>query len=259
MKVKIIVAVHKNYQMPADQNLYLPVFVGKDLHPNVNHTFQGDNTGKNISKKNAQYNELTALYWAWKNLDAEAIGLVHYRRYLSLTHDKRLTTILNQVQVDQLLQKNDIILPKKRKYYIETNYSHYVHAHHEEPMRLTKSIIAHEYPQYSRAFDKVLYEQRSAHMFNMFIMKRDPLDQYCRWLFDVLSKLEQQLDISQYNQYESRVFGFISERLLDVWLMVNSQYTTTEVNFVFMEKQNWFKKGATFLRRKFLPERFDDK
>lgn len=257
MKVKIVVAVHKNYKMPADKELYLPIFVGKDLHPDINHTFQGDNTGDNISKKNAQYNELTALYWAWKNLDADAIGLVHYRRYLSLKHRKNLDTILNQSQVNKLLQHNDIILPSKRKYYIETNYSHYIHAHHEKPMQLTREIIAHDYPEYSAAFDEVLNHRRSAHMFNMFIMKRKPLDQYCQWMFAILSKLEQELDTSNYDQYESRVFGFISERLLDVWLLVNNQYQTTEVNFVFMEKQNWLKKGGTFLKRKFFPERFD--
>lgn len=65
MNIKVLVAVHKNYAMPSDP-MYLPVFVGKDLHPDVNDTFQGDNTGDNISKKNAHYNELTALYWGWK-------------------------------------------------------------------------------------------------------------------------------------------------------------------------------------------------
>ena len=44
MKTKVLVAAHKNYAMPKDP-LYLPVFVGKEIHPDVNHTFQGDNTG----------------------------------------------------------------------------------------------------------------------------------------------------------------------------------------------------------------------
>lgn len=248
MNIKILVAAHKNYVMPQDQNLYLPIFVGKDLHPNVNHTFQGDNTGDNISVKNAHYNELTAIYWAWRNLDADAIGLVHYRRYLSLHKQKDLTSVLDQAQTESLLKDHDIILPKKRNYYIESNYSHYVHAHHAEPLDLTRKIIEQDYSMYLNAFDEVM-QRKSAHMFNMFIMKQQPFDEYCQWLFDILAKVEQNLDISDYNQYEARVYGFISERLLDVWLAVNEQYRTTEVNFVYMEKQNWLVKGGNFLKR----------
>lgn len=256
MNTKILVAAHKNYAMPADKNLYLPIFVGKALHPDVNHSFQGDNTGINISIKNSHYNELTAIYWAWKNLKVDAVGLVHYRRYLSLTHKKNLTQILTQTQVDQLFQKADIILPKKREYYIETNYSHYIHAHHEQPLLLTEEIIKQDYPEYADIFNTVLYERHSAHMFNMFVMKWQPFNEYCTWLFDILTKLENQLDISNYNTYESRVFGFISERLLDVWLEYHLEYQIVEVPFVFMENQNWLKKGFTFLRRKVIPEHF---
>lgn len=252
MNIKILVAAHKNYVMPQDQNLYLPIFVGKDLHPDVNHTFQGDNTGDNISIKNAHYNELTAVYWAWRNLAADAVGLVHYRRYLSLHKQKNLATILTQQQTESLLQQHDIILPKKRNYYIESNYSHYVHAHHAEPLVLTRKIIEQDHPAYLSAFDQVL-RRKSAHMFNMFIMKKKPFDEYCQWLFDILAKVEQNLDISDYNQYETRVYGFISERLLDVWLAVNHQYRTTEVNFVYMEKQNWLIKGGNFLKRMVKP------
>lgn len=252
MNIKILVAAHKNYVMPQDQNLYLPIFVGKDLHPDVNHTFQGDNTGDNISIKNAHYNELTAVYWAWRNLDADAVGLVHYRRYLSLHKQKNLATILTQQQTESLLQQHDIILPKKRNYYIESNYSHYVHAHHAEPLVLTRKIIEQDHPAYLSAFDQVM-QRKSAHMFNMFIMKKRPFNEYCQWLFDILAKVEQNLDISDYNQYETRVYGFISERLLDVWLAVNHQYRTTEVNFVYMEKQNWLIKGGNFLKRMVKP------
>lgn len=252
MNIKILVAAHKNYVMPQDQNLYLPIFVGKDLHPNVNHTFQGDNTGDNISVKNAHYNELTAIYWAWRNLDADAVGLVHYRRYLSLHKQKDLTSVLDQAQTESLLKDHDIILPKKRNYYIESNYSHYVHAHHAEPLDLTRKIIEQDYSMYLKAFDEVM-QRKSAHMFNMFIMKQQPFDEYCQWLFDILAKVEQNLDISDYNQYEARVYGFISERLLDVWLAVNEQYRTTEVNFVYMEKQNWLVKGGNFLKRMVKP------
>lgn len=248
MKVKVLVAAHKNYEMPKDP-LYLPVFVGKDLHPDVNHTFQGDNTGDNISKLNPYYNELTAIYWGWKNLNLDAMGLVHYRRYLSINHAKSLDKVLSTAEVEKLLQNYDIILPQKRKYYIETNASHYLHAHEKEPFYVMEKIVKKDYPQYSQSWNKVM-NRTWAHMFNMFIMKKDPLDEYCTWMFEVLSKVESQIDISQYSTYEKRVYGFLSELLLDVWLDQHPEYSTKEVKYVFMEHTNWLIKGGNFIRRK---------
>lgn len=250
MKVKVLVASHKNYQMPTD-SLYLPVFVGKDIHSDINHTFQGDNTGKNISKLNYKYNELTALYWGWQNLHLDALGLVHYRRYLSLNRSKDLGKVLNREQAVSLLHDYDIILPEKRHYYVETNESHYLHAHHQEPYWVMKRIIHHDYPAYANAFDKMA-KATSAHMFNMFIMKWSPLDEYCSWMFEVLKKVDEQIDTSNYSPYEQRVLGFLSEMLLDVWLDAHPQYKAHEVKYVFMEHQNWLKKGGNFLKRKLI-------
>ncbi len=248
MKVKVLVAAHKNYKMPSDP-MYLPVFVGKEIHPEINHTFQGDNTGENISKKNPYYNELTAIYWGWKNLDLDAMGLVHYRRYLSMSHNKSLDTVLSTEQVEKLLNKYDIILPEKRKYYIETNKSHYLHAHEREPFYIMESIVKKDYPEYSESWDKVM-NRTWAHMFNMFIMKKKPLNEYCNWMFDILSKVEEQTDISSYSTYEKRVYGFLSELLLDIWLDHNTEYSVKEVKYVFMEHTNWLIKGGKFLKRK---------
>lgn len=251
MKIKVLVAAHKSYKMPEDKDTYLPVFVGNDIHPQDNPGFQSDGDGTNISLKNKNYNELTAIYWAWKNLDADAIGLVHYRRYLmgKGTIDSNLNApILSKTELEQLFSENDVIVPKKRNYYIESNYSHYIHAHHQEPLDLARETIEKNYPEYIDAYDNVM-NQSSAHMFNMFVMKKEQYDKYCTWMFDILGKVEEQLDISDYDTYEARVYGFISELLLDVWLKVN-QPKVVEVPFKFMEKQNWIVKGWKFLMRK---------
>lgn len=90
MEIKVIVAAHKKYQMPKDE-LYLPLQVGSALHDSIGYA--RDNDGDNISDKNPNFCELTGLYWAWKNLDADAVGLVHYRRHFgknrSLLLDKK--------------------------------------------------------------------------------------------------------------------------------------------------------------------------
>ena len=79
MNIKILVAAHKQYWMPED-SVYLPLHVGAEGKPDLGYT--KDNTGENISAKNPNFCELTGLYWAWKNLEADYVGLVHYRRYL---------------------------------------------------------------------------------------------------------------------------------------------------------------------------------
>ena len=234
--------------MPSD-SLYLPVFVGKEIHPDVNKTFQGDNTGDNISVKNPNYNELTALYWGWKNLDVDGMGLVHYRRYLSLKGGKSFDNILTMDESKKLLSKYDVILPKRRNYYIETNKSHYLHVHEKEPLEVMTKVIRQDYPEYVPAMEKV-FNRTWAHMFNMFIMKKEILNEYCTWLFDILSKVEDQIDIREYTTYEKRVYGFLSELILDIWLETHPEYTTHEVKYVFMEKTNWVKKGGRFLYRR---------
>ena len=80
MSIKIIVAAHKKYWMPTDP-VYLPVHVGAEGKAPIG--YMPDNTGDNISSKNPHFCELTGLYWAWKNLDADYLGLVHYRRYFT--------------------------------------------------------------------------------------------------------------------------------------------------------------------------------
>lgn len=244
--IKIIVATHKPYWMPKDP-LYLPLHVGREGKNDLGYT--GDNTGNNISTRNANFCELTGLYWAWKNLHAEYLGLAHYRRHFTLK--KRGSTsadVLTKTQAEHCLEKTDVLLPKPRNYWIETNYSQYVHAHHAIDLDTTRAILEEKYPEYLQAYDASM-KRTKGHRFNMFVMKRELLDSYCSWLFDILFTLEERLDISQYSSYDKRVFGFVSERLLDVWLETN-EISYLELPYVFMEKQNWLAKGARFLLRK---------
>ena len=283
--VKIIVATHKPYWMPEDP-MYYPLQVGAEgkdpigisgvkpdsvvdrpgddpdskksgsadakglsFHGDSGEWFLRDNTGDNISRKNANYCELTGLYWAWKNLDAQYIGLAQYRRHFSIKRgSKDRHDILTKEQAEQLLASSDVLLPIPRNYWIETNYSQYIHAHHAIDLDTTRQILAGRYPEYIPAYDRIM-KKTTGHRFNMFIMKRDKADAYCTWLFDVLFELESRLDISEYSDNDKRVFGFVAERLLDVWLETN-QIKYKDIPHIFMERTNWITKGAAFLKRK---------
>lgn len=241
--------MHKIYQKPQGE-MYLPIQVGKTLSKQ-NLQIQGDDEGENISRKNRNYCELTALYWAWKNLNADFIGLVHYRRYfrMRIKRDK-WKSVLNEKEAGQILKEVPVVLPKKRHYVIETNESQYLHAHHKEGWEAMYRIIAADYPKYLPAFNQ-MKKSRAGHRFNMFLMRQDFFMAYCEWLFDILFKVEQEIDISSYSESEARVFGYLSERMLDVWIETN-KISYKECSVVFMERQHWVKKGLAFLKRKIL-------
>ena len=253
-KIKVIIATHKKYDMPSDK-MYLPLQVGAEGKNDLG--YEKDNTKDNISLKNPYFCELTGLYWAWKNLKEDYIGLAHYRRHFAskkINKKDLFNSVLTKEEASKLLNNTDIIVPKKRNYYIENLYSHYEHTMYIEPLDITGQILQERYPEYMLEFDK-LKTRRSAHMFNMFIMKKDKLDEYCTWLFDILFELEKRVDNSKYDSFHARFYGRVSELLLDVWLNTKG-YSYKEVKVISMEKVNWWKKGTSFLKAKLLGKKY---
>ena len=221
MDIKILIATHKQAQMPKE-DIYLPVHVGKALHPDVQLGIQTDNEGDNISTKNPYYSELTAMYWAWKNIKADYIGLSHYRRLFAFKRKlKDWDRILTKKEAEALCQKYDVILPKKRKWYIETVYSHYDHTLDGKHLDDTAKIIEELFPDYLPFFHKAM-KRREEHLFNMFIMKWNLFDNYCNFMFPILQRLEQMYDLKSMDPFQARLIGRMGERLLDVWLMKNN-------------------------------------
>ena len=254
MNIKILVAAHKRCEMPKD-DVYLPVQVGKALHPDSDLGYQPDNDGENISEKNPYYSELTAVYWAWKNLETDYIGLAHYRRYLGRKHGKdKWKCLLTSEDARILCLNHDIILPQKRRYYIESLWSHYGHTHDIAHLEKTKAVIAKDYPEYLPAFNKVM-KRTWGHMFNMFIMKKSCADEYCEWLFDILFKIETQTDFSGMSAFDAHLFGRISELLLDVWIETNDR-SYKEVRMIQMGNEDWPHKIIYFLAAKFLGKKY---
>ena len=254
MNIKILVASHKETEMPKD-GVYLPVHVGKALNPDKDLGYQADDEGENISLKNPYYCELTAIYWAWKNLKADYIGLVHYRRHFCSKRKKTdWDSILTSEEAQNLCCKYDLILPKKRKLYIETVYSHYDHTFDGKQFDEARKIIASNTPEYLPAFDKVM-NGRSLHLFNMFIMKRELFHLYCEWMFPILEKLEKCYDLKSMEPFQARLIGRVSERLLDVWVIKNN-LSYKEIDYIYFGKKNFHKKVLGFIMAKFLGKKY---
>lgn len=254
MDIKILVATHKKAHMPLDE-MYLPVRVGNALAKD-DFGYTGDDSGDNISEKNPYFCELTALYWGWKNVKADYIGLAHYRRHFSCRKGKwKYSLILTKEEAEHYLAKADVVLPKKRRYFIESLSSHYKHTHDLEHLELTREILRKQCPEYVEVFDKVM-KHTSAHMFNMMIMKREVLDQYCSWLFPILFALEKEIDVKNMPAFDARLFGRVSELLLDVWLKQNN-IKYVETGFVQIGDENLGKKIKGFLSAKFGGKKYD--
>lgn len=261
-KVKIIIATHKHYDMP-DGDVYLPLHVGAEGKMSLG--YQGDNTGDNISFRNASFCELTGMYWAWKNLDVEYLGLVHYRRHFTLKnrHFRKTHTymecVLNTKEINGLIEKYDIIVPKKQHYFIETLYSHYAHTHYKEHLDKTRDIIKKLYPEYLTDYDVIL-KHRSGHMFNMFIMKKKYIDEYCEWLFSILFELEKICDNQELSSFQGRFYGRVSEIIFNCWLknkLRNEKIQYKEIPYFYLGKINWLKKGKAFLTAKFIHKKYE--
>ena len=176
-----------------------------------------DSIGDNISLKNKSFCELTGLYWVWKNADDTIVGLEHYRRYLA--DNKRGTSPLAYDDIVKILEKKDVILPKITKIPSTVRYA-YSLMHHEKDLELLRKVICNLYPDYVKDYDDVL-NGRELYICNIMICKKELMDEYCQWLFDILFELEKMIDISDYDDRQKRIFGFLSERLLNVWIRHN--------------------------------------
>lgn len=265
MNIKVMIAMHKPYMVPKE-DMYLPVHVGCVGKNTINLTEYGvanvtrDDEGDNISYKNPYFCELTAMYYGWKNIEADAIGLVHYRRYFKGFDgsDNKWEKLLTKIEAEYLLENVDMIVPNPRNYYIESLYSHYAHTLDGRHLDVAKDVIKDLKPEYLKYVDQV-YESKKGYMFNMFVMKKPLFDQYCQWLFDILFEMEKRIDTKDMDAFSARLFGRVSEILFNVWLQKKideKSVSFAEVKVMDMENVNWLKKGGSFLAAKFLGKKY---
>ena len=137
MQTTIIVATHKPYWVPEDPM----ISSGTDgpCHP-PGHRYIGDDTGENISERNANFCELTGLYWAAHNIDSDYIGIVHYRRYFASRKKSRFAPkkdrVISHEELCSILATTNVVLPRERHYFIETKlYPNISTPHHKRISR----------------------------------------------------------------------------------------------------------------------------
>lgn len=219
MNTQIYVMTHKKIA-DIPNEIYIPLHVGREGKEDLG--YPGDNTGENISGKNPNYCELTGLYWLWKNVDCDIIGICHYRRYFA--KDGQL---LGKSYIEQTLEKYPIIIPNSACVKEGSVYGQYKKKHHVKDLEICREVIARKCPEYLRAFDFCM-RTILVSVGNMWITRKDIYDRYCAWLFDILFEAEKRIDMAGYDDYQKRVMGFLSERLFRVWLLMQPEAVTEE-------------------------------
>lgn len=205
----VYIAVHKDVPLPQEQG-YVPLQVGAALHPRL--PYIGDDTGRHISRKNPHYCELTGLFWVWCNTTDEYKGLVHYRRYFM-----RNGHLLTEGQIRYILRQYDVILPCPEPLRESAWKEFCLHSGYERDLRLTREAVAAVSAEMLPAFDAVMASRR-LYLCNMLVASVAEFDAYCRWLFAVLTQVERRVDMTDYTPYQRRLYGFLGERLLNVWV-----------------------------------------
>lgn len=222
--MKIYVMAYKKFNLELP-NIYTPLQVGAEINPDIG--YEKDNSGENISFKNQSYCELTGLYWMWKNTSDDITGLCHYRRYFAIDNQ-----ILGECEVNRLLCNNDIIISKPTLFPFSV-FSQYSCSHFSDDLIECGKVINEMFPSYYDSFQLATHCNLLS-PYNMMITRKNILDDYCEWLFQILFELENRIDISLYNDYQKRVLGFMGERLLRVWLL-NQEYKVKEIEIIKKE------------------------
>ena len=258
--IKILVATHKEFYRP-ENPLIFQVQVGSAL---ADHHIEGilhDDEGENISKKNRSYCELTAQYWAWKNLQADYYGFFHYRRYMSFKQNfpvingkiqlKRWTPYLeadslegdlspydlDEMHMRHVIEQYDVITVLSERMDV-TAYEQFGQFHRIGDLDRAIAILKEMYPEQAAACDAYM-QSKYIYICNMYIMKREYFHAYMNWLFPVLEKFESQTDFSGYSDKEMRVTGYIAERLFGVyytWLKQQGSAKCAEVPYVIFHQ-----------------------
>lgn len=271
-KVKILVSCHKEVPLP-DSEIYVPVQVGASGKPSLKG-MQPDNLGENISDRNFSFCELTAQYWAWKNLDADFYGLCHYRRYfcfdgldhpandhLQIEEDAlsgytfRDYRINDDVLTRQFLNGTDVVTPP----YWNVNQAptpdgvkptvqeHMIAfgLYTNEDVDLLKSIIQEKHPEYIESFDRYMSGNKYLG-YNCYIMRKDLFNRFCEFEFDVLLEFDKRFDYLNMTSTRKRICGYFGEVLYSVFIEKIAQEGTAKIKqaplVFFMDTSNYYEK-----------------
>lgn len=221
------VVTHKKVELDGLPEHYKLIHAGRALNEDIGYI--GDDTGDNISYLNPYINEITALYWIWKNTKHDIIGLCHYRRFFTDSKDRNFTydKILTKDAVLNTLNSYEMIVVQGSFYCtlkeaIIRNVNSEVNV--ETAMNIMKKHLMIKQPDYLEAFeyvfDSYIYFNKT-----MFVTRRHVFDAYCSWFFsffiDATQEILNTIPLDKAKGNSKRLMGFFAEHMHTVWLIKN--------------------------------------
>ena len=226
--ISIFVVTHKKHSLNNLPQGYATIHAGRELGEELGYI--GDNTGDNISKLNPYINELTALYWIWKNTSYSYVGTAHYRRFFSDQNSYQFSedSILKPQQAYEFLQKYDVLIGREgvscntQNALITAEDSDGDAEFGTKAIEIIKTMIERYQPEYLDSFYKILYSQGFFYC-NMLITRKHVYDAFCKWLFSFILPATEEflkvMPIDQLSTKRKRIIGFCAERMMSVWLL----------------------------------------
>lgn len=228
-KLTILVCYFREKYFNFSEEGYLEIQCGKK-ESKIDLEILGDDAGDNISDRNRFWSEITGSYWYWKN-DAisDFVGICSYRRFFNLRKNKqspvrmlslkniRKLTLPKQYEILDILGKYDAIVPLKYTYaypinvICEKNYN-------KEDFQILENTISIISPEYLSSYRKIYYKSNKLFGHNMFIMKGSDYEEFCNWVFKLLFEVESKINPKDYPLSKIRVFGYMHEILLGVFI-----------------------------------------
>lgn len=246
--IRLFVVCHKPTPLPAGEP-FVPIQVGTGKP--IPGVALRDDTGDNIARKNPNFCELTAQYWIWKNIRADVVGLCHYRRIPSFSgcldatfsdfseatcarFGWDLPTIQGLLShYDILMPPNWLCFPPGEPGHVMTPYQFHAYEHRESDIAETLRVIHDLTPEMDAYAHRALCVDTSQCFGNICVMRKPLFDAYSAWLFKILFEVERRVDIPK-NREQARLFGFLSERLIMVWLAYAQERLSARVWFAKM-------------------------
>lgn len=213
--MKVYVIAHKKFDMPQADYL-VPMQVGAAGKERLGYLT--DDEGDNISEKNPNYCELTGIYQIWKNRSEDVVGICHYRRYFC--NDKGM--LFTKEELEEELKKADVLVSEFTSSE-STMKEEYIDAHTQKDYDILRQVVSEIAPDYMDAFETIM-NGHGMYIGNMMICDHKIFEEYCGFLFSILFEVEKRVDLTGYNDYQKRIFGFMAERLLTIWLTKHTEY-----------------------------------